>query len=131
MDAKEYTKVLREYTYNQGWLNDVDVTIKGGENTIDPLELLRRYEAPVTADNNALLAQLLCRGKTVVISRKGKPVLEFTYREGNITEHFNNAPYLLNTFLDVCYGLMVKKLTPPSPDSESEERPSNEQDSAN
>lgn len=122
MNAKEYTDVLKSYASRQSWLNDIDVTIEGGENNVDPLELLRRYEAPVSVDNNVALAQSFCMNKRVVIKRKDKEVLAFVYTGGDITEKFSSVPYLLNTFLDVCYGLMLKKLTPPSPDSESEER---------
>lgn len=121
--SKEYQKILKEFSKGQDWLNDVSIDIEGGENELDPLVLLRAYDEEATIDNMLALTSQMVINKHIKFIRNGQIVCEFTYNGGNLGEKFNKAPYLLNLLLKLCYGLMVKKLTPPSEDSESEERP--------
>lgn len=120
--SKEYQKILKEFGKGQDWLNDVTIDIEGGENELDPLILLRAYDEEATIDSMLALASQMVINKHIKFIRNGQTILEFTYNGGNLGEKFNKAPYLLNLLLKLCYGLMVKKLTPPSEDSENEEQ---------
>jgi hypothetical protein len=120
--SKEYNKILKDFGKGRNWLNDVVVDIEDGENELDPLVLLRAYEEEPTIDNNMALASQMVLNKHVKFLHKDKCLFEFTYNGGNLSERFAKAPYLLDLLLKLCYGLMVKKLTPPSEDSENEEQ---------
>lgn len=120
-DSKEYNSILKDFRKGRAWLNDVSVEIKGGENELPPLTLLRAYEEEPTIDNTLALTSEMVINKEVVFRHKGKEILSFIYNGGDLSEKFLKAPYLLDTLLKLCYGLMVKKLTPPSEDSEKEE----------
>ena len=120
--SKEYQGILKGFTKGQDWLNDVVVDIEDGGNSLDPLVLLRAYEEEATIDNMLSLTSQMVINKHVKFIRKGEIVLEFTYNGGDLSMKFTSAPYLLNLLLKLCYGLMVKKLTPPSEDSENEEK---------
>lgn len=120
--SKEYNELIKKYVEGSSWLNDVQMEIEEGENEIDPIVLLRAYEAEVTIDNNLALASQFIMNKHVKFYREGKEILAFTYTGGDIGIKFKSAPYLLDILLKTCYGLMLKKLTPPSSDSETEER---------
>lgn len=119
--SKEYNKILKGFTKGQDWLNEVVVDIEDGGNNLEPLVLLRAYEEEATLDNMLSLTSQMVINKHVKFLHKGKVVLEFTYNGGDLGAKFTSAPYLLNLLLKLCYGLMVKKLTPPSEDSENEE----------
>jgi len=119
--SKEYNKILKDFGKGRDWLNDVTVDIEDGENTIPPLVLLRAYEEEATIDNTLSLASQMIMNKHVKFIRNGITVLEFTYNGGDLSEKFTKMPYLLDLLLKLCYGLMVKKLTPPSEDSGNEE----------
>lgn len=120
--SKEYNNILKAFSKGRDWLNDVVVDIEDGENELDPLVLLRAYEQEPTIDNMMALTTQMVMNKHVKFVRKGTTVLEFTYNGGNIGEKFAKAPFLLDMLLKLCYGIMVKKLTPPSEDSENEEQ---------
>lgn len=120
--SKEYNALLNKYVEGASWLNDVRIEIEEGENEIDPIVLLRAYEAEVTVDNNLALATQFIMNKHVTFYRNEKEILAFTYTGGDLGVKFKKAPYLLDVLLKTCYGLMLKKLTPPSEDSETEER---------
>ena len=120
-DSKEYNNILKNFRKGRAWLNDVSVEIKGGENELPPLTLLRAYEEEPTIDNTLALTSEMVMNKEVVFKHKGNIVLSFVYNGGDLSEKFLKAPYLLDTLLKLCYGLMVKKLTPPSEDSGNEE----------
>lgn len=119
--SKEYNGILKNFRKGQEWLNDVVVDIEDGENTLPPLVLLRAYEEEPTIDNSLALASQMVLNKHIKFLKKGVPVLEFTYNGGDLSEKFEKAPYLLDLLLKLCYGLMVKKLTPPSEGSEKED----------
>lgn len=119
--SKEYNKILKNFGKGRDWLNDVEVDIEDGENKLPPLVLLRAYEEEATIDNTLSLTSQMVMNKHLKFTRKGETVLEFTYNGGDLSEKFSDAPYLLDLLMKLCYGLMVKKLTPPSEGSESEE----------
>lgn len=120
--SKEYNAILKDFGKGRDWLNDVEVDIENGENELPPLVLLRAYEQEPTVDNMATLASQMVMNKHIKFIRSGKVVLELTYNGGDLGEKFTKAPYLFDMLLKLCYGLMVKKLTPPSEDSENEEQ---------
>lgn len=119
--SKEYNGILKNFGKGQDWLNDVQVDIEEGENELAPLVLLRAYEAEPTIDSNLTLASQMIMNKHIKFIRNGQIVHEFTYNGGDLSEKFTKCPYLLDLLLKLCYGLMVKKLTPPSEDSGKEE----------
>lgn len=119
--SKEFNRILKNFGKGQDWLNDVSIDIEDGGNELDPLVLLRAYEEEPTIDSMLALASQTILNKHVKFVRGGTSVLEFTYNGGNLSEKFSKMPYLLNLLLKLCYGLMVKKLTPPSEDSENED----------
>ena len=120
--SKEYNKVFDDYKKGQKWLNDVEVEIVGGEADIDPLTLLRIYADKITVDNELVLATGFCMNRMIRFTQSGVNVYETFYKGGDLGEHFQGRPYLLDVLLKMSYGLMLKKLTPPSEDSETEER---------
>ncbi len=122
VDSKSYNTMVKGYVDGQSWLNDIQVEIEEGENDIDPIVLLRAYEADVSVDNNLALASQFIMNRHVVFKKGEKQLLAFTYTGGDLGIKFRTAPYLLDVLLKTCYGLMLKKLTPPSDDSETEER---------
>lgn len=120
--SKEFNEALESYRKGKNWLNDVTIDIEGGENDIEPLVLLRAYDAEPTVDNSLELASRFVMNKHIVFSRGGEQLFACTYTGGDLSQHFAKCPYLLDMLLKLSYGLMVKKLTPPSEDSEAEER---------
>lgn len=120
--SKEYNKVFEDYKKGQKWLNDVEVEIVGGEADIDALTLLRIYDDKISIDNELALASGFCMNRCVRFYKNKQVVHEVMYQGGDLGEHFQGRPYLLDVLLKMSYGLMLKKLTPPSEDSESEER---------
>ena len=120
--SKEYNDILNNFKKGRSWLNDVSVEIVDGENELDPLTLLRAYDDEPTIENTLSLTGQLILNKEVRFIRNGKVVHTFVYNGGDLCEKFTKVPYLLDTLMKLCYGLMVKKLTPPSEDSETEEQ---------
>ena len=120
--SKEYNKILTNFKKGRDIMNDVSIDIEDGENELDPLVLLRAYDEDPTIDNMLALTSQMVLNKHVKFLHKGQVLLEFTYNGGNLGEKFSKAPYLLDLLLKMCYGLMVKKLTPPSEDLENEEK---------
>lgn len=120
--TKEYNQAFDEYKKGQKWLNGVEIEIVGGEADIDPMTLLRIYDDKVTVDNELLLAAGFSMNRVVRFTKDGQLIHEIDYKGGDLAEHFAGKPYLLDVFLKMSYGLMLKKLTPPSEGSETEER---------
>ncbi len=120
--SKEYNQILTNFRKGKDLLSDVVIDIEDGENNLDPLVLLRAYDEDPTIDNTLALASQMVLNKHVKFLRKDKVLLEFTYNGGSLSDKFTNAPFLLDLLLKMCYGLMVKKLTPPSEDSENEDK---------
>lgn len=120
--SKEYNNILDNFKKGSGFLNDISIDIEEGENDLDPLVLLRAYDEEPTIDNTLALASQMVMNKHIKFVHKGKIIHEFTYNGGSLSDKFTKVPYLLDLLLKMCYGLMVKKLTPPSEDSENEEK---------
>ena len=120
--SKEYNNILKNFKKGQDWLNDVKVDIEDGENVLPPLTLLRAYDTEPTIDNTLSLAAQMVMNKHVKFLKGDVVIHEFTYNGGDLGEKFTQCPYLLDLLLKLCYGLMVKKLTPPSEGSEKEEQ---------
>ena len=120
--SKEYNQILQDFKKGRGVLNDVSIDIEDGGNTLPPLVLLRAYDEEPTIDNTLALASQMVLNKHVKFIHKGEIVLVFTYNGGDLSEKFIKAPWLLDLLLKTCYGLMIKKLTPPSEDSEKEDK---------
>ena len=120
--SKEYNDILKDFKKGRSWLNDISVEIVGGENELDPLTLLRAYDEEPTIESTLALTGQMIINKEVHFMRKGTLVHSFTYVGGDLGEKFTKVPYLLDTLMKLCYGLMIKKLTPPSEDSENEEQ---------
>lgn len=122
MDGKGFASIIDEYATGQLWLNDIEIEVEGGPNELDPITLIRSYEKRDDLDTKITLAQALVLNKHVVFSRRGEQVLSFVFTGGNFSACFKNAPYLINILLRYAIGIMLKKLTPPSEDSGTEER---------
>lgn len=122
MDGKDFVSILDGFTMGQLWLNDVEIEIEGGANEVDALTLLRAYEDRENLDVQLALTQQFMLNKHVVFKRKGEEVLSFVYTGGDLGKSFASAPYLLKLAMRFSLGLMLKKLTPPSEGSETEER---------
>lgn len=120
--SKEYNKILSNFKKGRDLMNDISIDIEDGGNDLDPLILLRAYDEEPTIDNQLALTSQICLNKHIKFLHKGEVIHEFTYNGGNLGEKFMKAPYLLDLLLKMCYGLMVKKLTPPSEDSENEDK---------
>ena len=120
--SKEYNDIFDSYKKGQKWLNDVEVEIVGGEAEVDPLTLLRIYDDKITVDNELVLASGFCMNRCVRFLKGGEVIREVFYKGGDIGEHFAGRPYLLDVLLKMSYAILLKKLTPPSESSETEER---------
>lgn len=120
--SKEYNDILKDFRKGRESLNDVTIEIKGGENDLPPLVLLRAYDEEPTIDNLLSLASQFVMNRTVVFTRHDKVLHEFTYNGGDLSDKFIPAPYLMDLLLKLCYSIMIKKLTPPSEDSENEDK---------
>lgn len=120
--SKEYNQIFQAFKKGRGILNDISVDIEDGGNVIPPLVLLRAYDEEPTIDNTLALASQMVLNKHVKFLHKGNVVHEFTYNGGDLSEKFTEVPWLLDLLLKTCYGLMIKKLTPPSEDSEKEDK---------
>lgn len=121
-DSNSFESILTQYKDGKQWLNGVKVEIVGGEAHVDPLALLRAYEAGPSVATNHDLAQSFCARKQVRFTRGDKVLLEFVYIDGDISRNFEDTPYLLDLLHQFCFALLVKKLTPPSENSSTEER---------
>lgn len=120
--SKEYNNILKDFKKGRDLMNDVSIDIEDGGNDLDPLTLLRAYDEEPTIDNMLALTSQMVLNKHVKFLHKERAIHEFTYNGGDLSEKFMKAPYLLDLLLKTCYGLMVKKLTPPSEDSENEDK---------
>lgn len=119
--SKEYNEILADFRKGRAWLNDVSVEIPGDVNKLSPLVMLRAYEQEPSIDNTMAIASEMVLNREVRFKRNGKVIHEFVYNGGDLGDKFTDAPFLLDLLLKLCYGILVKKLTPPSEDSETED----------
>lgn len=120
--TREYNDILTDFRKGRSYLNDVTVEVAGDVNELNPLTLLRAYESEPTVDNTTALASDMILNREVVFKKNGETIHSFFYKGGDLAEHFVGKAYLMDLLLKLCYGIMVKKLTPPSEDSVTEER---------
>lgn len=120
-DTKEYDKTVREYRKGRVWANDITVEIEGGEAKADPLQLLRLYEQKPDVDTNFAIATLFCNKKRVVFRKNEKEIYSFVFTGDNLADYFDECPWLMDVLFNATYAILVKKLTPPSNDSEIED----------
>lgn len=119
--AKEVSKIMKDFGTGRQWLNDLVIEIVGGENEVDPLILLRAYDKKPDLDSLVPLTAEFIMNKEVRFTRNGNVIHSFMYNGGDIAASFTKVPYLLDPLFKLCYGLMLKKLTPQSEDSENDE----------
>lgn len=121
--SKEYGTIFKDFQKNRKWLDGIEIEIVGGENELDPLTLLRAYDEEPTVDSTMALTLQMVVNRQVRFTRGNETILEVFVQPGDgLADHFTKVPYLLDMLMKLCYGLMVKKLTPPSEGSEKEER---------
>lgn len=120
-DSKEFNRIFDEFKRQRSWLNDISIEIVNGENKLPALDLLRAYEQEPTLENNLALASAFVLNKEVIFKKKDKVIHSFIYNGGDLSLKFEEAPWLLDMLLKMCFGIMVKKLTPPSEDSDNED----------
>ena len=120
-DSKEFNRIFDEFKRQRSWLNDISIEIVNGENKLPALDLLSAYEQEPTLENNLALASAFVLNKEVIFKKKDKVIHSFIYNGGDLSLKFEEAPWLLDMLLKMCFGIMVKKLTPPSEDSDNED----------
>lgn len=115
-DSKEFDNMLKTFRNNRNWTRDVTIDIEDDVNNLDPLLLLRYYEQEASLDTSMAITAQMVMNKHITFKKKDTLLLEFTYTGGDLSTKFTEAPYLLDMLLKMCYGIMIKKLTPPSED---------------
>ena len=115
-DSKEFDNMLKAFRNNRNWTHDVSIDIEDDVNSIDPLLLLRYYEQDASLDTSMAITTQMIMNKHVVFKKADTIIHEFTYTGGDLGAKFTDKPYLLDMLLKMCYGIMIKKLTPPSDD---------------
>lgn len=120
-NSKSYNETLTQYKSGKAALSEVSIDIVGDVNNLSPVTLLRAYEMEPTVDNMLGLTAEMIINRVVQFKRGSKVLYSFTYNGGDIGEQFKGSPAYLDLLLKTCYGIMLKKLTPPSDDFESEE----------
>ena len=115
-DSKEFDSMLKAFRNNRNWTHDVSIDIENDVNNLDPLVLLRFYEEEASLDTSVALTTQMIMNKHVTFKKGDEVILEFTYTGGELGVKFAEKPFLLDMLLKMCYGIMIKKLTPPSND---------------
>lgn len=118
--SQEYNKVFDDFKNGADYLNDVSVEIVGDVKDLSPLELIRYYEAEPTLDNNLALATSFIMNKEVRFIKNNKIIHSFVYNGGDLGAKFVGYPWLIDVLLKTTYSILIKKLTPPSQDSDNE-----------
>lgn len=119
-DAKENDRIFNKFAEGRSFLDGVTIEIVNGENELDARTLLRAQEAEANVDNTMALAASFIKGKEVRFFDSDKKMIHsFVYNGGDLAEKFIGKPYLLDLLLKMAFGLLIKKLTPPSADSEN------------
>jgi hypothetical protein len=120
---EEFVDILDKFRLGQSAVAAIQLQIIGGENDLDPEDMLRIYQSDRSLMNSKDLAARLVQGKEVILKStfSGKELVHFKYVGGDITHQFRSAPYLLDQFYSLCYGILLKKLTPPSSDFDMNE----------
>ena len=120
-DSKSFNEAMKGFQKGNTWLQDVQVEFVDGPAEVDTLTLLRTYQADWDLEHSLTLASAMCLNRTVLFLKGKHTLMVLKYRGGDLASHFNQHPYLLDLLARACYGLMLKKLTPPSEDSATED----------
>ena len=120
--SQEYNKVFDDFRNGADYLNDISVEIVGDVKDLSPLELIRYYEAEPTLDNNLAIATSFIMNKEVRFIKDNKIIHSFVYNGGDLGAKFVGFPWLIDVLLKTTYSILIKKLTPPSEDSENEDK---------
>ena len=120
-DEKAYDDVILNYRKGKAWLSDVTVEIEGGPAEAEPLALLRIYDQQPTVDTNNMLAAMFCKKKKVIFRRNDEVIFFFMFNGDDLAANFKDCPWLLDVLHQAAYATLLKKVTPPSIDSENEE----------
>jgi len=115
----DFNAVFQEFRERQQSLGRVKILVKGGENKLPAKTLLRYYQMARDVDMATNLCNDLFLGKEIlftVVDASGceHELHQFVFGGGDITEKFNDKPWLLDVLFDMAQGLLVKKLMPPS-----------------
>lgn len=119
----DFLTVLNKFRDGRNWVNEVEVKVDGDVNELAPLDMIRMYEGDVTVDNLLSLTTQMILNKEVSFIYHNKEIFRLIYTGGDLGVKFKAHPYLIDVLLKTCYGILIKKLTPPFVDSETEERP--------
>lgn len=120
--SKEFNQMVEGHIRGKSWVNDIEVEIEGGPNEMDTLTTLRMYDkATLSVDDYATIASAMTLNKVVRYSHKGKELCTVVYTGGDLGAKYAQYPYLLDLLFKLCFGVMLKKLTPPLEDSENAE----------
>jgi hypothetical protein len=135
--SEDIRKATESYLAGQKALASVQVEISS-ENTVDPLMLVRCINSGRSVDNLVILAAEMLRGSSVRF-KQGRETLYSVQMGIDLTaetfsNRFTGQPALMEVLLNTVYGIMLKKLTPPSsalkalepPTGEAEEVPGEE-----
>ncbi len=131
--GKEVNEMYSTYLDADTSFFNYTIKFPDGVNDVDPLVMLKTMQARDNMDAKLNFGVLLTNGRKVEIwmdgveqhtdEETGKVVpatpatLELSYTfngQGNIAVMYSRKPYLLQAFIDFTYGLLLKKLTPPS-----------------
>jgi hypothetical protein len=107
-----------DHFQRRGSNDNIGLIIKGGENKVSPKVYLRAYHND-DIETSLYLAAELVRNKEVQLVRGDDVLLSFVHKDiVPIEDHFGeDGIWLLDIFVSMIRGIMLKKLMPPSSDS--------------
>ena len=114
----KFEEIFQSFQAQQKNIRNVIIKVKGGENSLPAKTLLRYYQAQRDVEMSSSFCSDLFLGKEIsffVNTAEGeREIFHCVFGGGDISEKFNNAPWLLDILFDMAQGLLIKKLTPPS-----------------
>lgn len=114
-DVSSLGSIAEAFTKGQEYLDSVTMVIEPEENNVDPLILLKAFQAERTLEEGLKLATAFVVGKRVGFMREKEVLLDFTPIVGKpLISYFASAPYLVDILVSTSWALLLKKLTPPS-----------------
>ena len=116
-DSQTFNDTVKEYQKGATWMQDIKVEFEDGPADVDALTLLRAYQSDWSLDTALPLSAAFCMNKIVHFTHNGRSIKTIAYHGGDFGAQFNDAPYLLDVMNKCSYGLLLKKLTPPTDDS--------------
>lgn len=118
-NTANFLDVVNKFRSSRNWVNDIEVEIDGDVNELAPLDMVRTYEGELNIDTLSVLATQMVLNKEVRFKHGGQQVFSFVYKGGDLGAQFKEHPYLIDVLLKTCYGILLKKLTPPFAASET------------